>query len=87
MEHGSGYKFLEKIIQARLALPSHGQAEMASLVTSAMDGQKGSATETASGTAAGKEPRPEGRSIYDPQVQRLLMAQILGRRRLEEQNR
>ena len=60
MEHGSGYKFLEKIIQARLALPSHGQAEMASLVTSAMDGQKGSATETASGTAAGKEPRPEG---------------------------
>jgi hypothetical protein len=60
MEHGSGYKFLEKIIQARLALPSHGQAEMASLVTSAMDGQKGSTKETASGTAAAREPRPEG---------------------------
>jgi peptidoglycan hydrolase-like protein with peptidoglycan-binding domain len=36
MEHGSGYKFLEKIIQARLSLPAHDAAQMDALVASAM---------------------------------------------------
>ncbi|MGF1632046.1 MAG: P-loop NTPase fold protein [Kiloniellaceae bacterium] len=36
MEHGSGYKFLEKIIQARLSLPAHGMAQMGDLVDAAM---------------------------------------------------
>ncbi len=36
MEHGSGYKFLEKIIQARLTLPAHSRQEMERLVAAAM---------------------------------------------------
>ena len=36
MEHSIGYKFLEKIIQARLTLPAHGRGEMESLVADAM---------------------------------------------------
>lgn len=36
LEHGSGYKFLEKIIQARLSLPDYGPEEMAELIASAM---------------------------------------------------
>jgi Cdc6-like AAA superfamily ATPase len=36
MEHGKGYKFLEKIIQARLSLPAHDAAQMSALVDSAM---------------------------------------------------
>ena len=36
LEHGSGYKFLEKIIQARLSLPDYGADEMAQLVATAM---------------------------------------------------
>ena len=36
MEHGSGYKFLEKIIQARLTLPVQGPEEMERLVAEAM---------------------------------------------------
>lgn len=37
LEHGSGYKFLEKIIQARLSLPDYGQHEMRQLIAMAMD--------------------------------------------------
>ncbi len=36
LEHGSGYKFLEKIIQARLSLPDYGPVEMGQLIAKAM---------------------------------------------------
>ncbi|WP_193368072.1 KAP family P-loop NTPase fold protein [Pelagibius marinus] len=36
MEHSVGYKFLEKIIQARLTLPAHDKGQMENLVTAAM---------------------------------------------------
>lgn len=36
MEHGSGYKFLEKIIQARLSLPAYDDKNMRALVRSAV---------------------------------------------------
>lgn len=36
MEHGCGYKFLEKIIQARLTLPVQGPEEMEQLIAEAM---------------------------------------------------
>ena len=37
LEHGSGYKFLEKMIQARLSLPDYGPAEMRQLIAKAME--------------------------------------------------
>jgi len=64
MEHGSGYKFLEKIIQARLALPTHGEAEMAQLVASAMGSDDLAAPDSGreSSELAGQatESKPEG---------------------------
>jgi hypothetical protein len=55
MEHGSGYKFLEKIIQARLSLPAHGMAQMGALVDAAM-GREDEAPQPPSGDAgAGAE--------------------------------
>ncbi|WP_299616859.1 P-loop NTPase fold protein [Pelagibius sp.] len=62
MEHGSGYKFLEKIIQARLTLPPHSRAEMESLVTAAMDKDRVPAEQKVSqpGRQPGKrQDRPE----------------------------
>ncbi len=56
MEHGSGYKFLEKIIQARLALPAHGQRELAQLVTSAMGSRKQAGQETGPGQEQTDQP-------------------------------
>lgn len=35
LEHGGGYKFLEKIIQARVGLPAYGEAELSDLVSHA----------------------------------------------------
>lgn len=40
LEHGSGYKFLEKIIQARLSLPDYGPAEMRALIAKAMESDR-----------------------------------------------
>lgn len=53
MEHGSGYKFLEKIIQARLALPSHSTDEMKDLVASAMERQSAAAGEASDRNSGG----------------------------------
>lgn len=36
MEHGQGYKFLEKIIQARLTLPAHAPKKIEKLIVDAM---------------------------------------------------
>jgi hypothetical protein len=55
MEHGSGYKFLEKIIQARLALPVQGPAEMERLVAEAM-AREGASREGASRQRASSQP-------------------------------
>jgi hypothetical protein len=56
MEHGSGYKFLEKIIQARLSLPSHGEPEMKRLVKAAMgsEGMQGDEGSDVTGTSQNK---------------------------------
>ncbi len=35
LEHGGGYKFLEKIIQVRVGLPAYGKAELSGLVSHA----------------------------------------------------
>ncbi len=39
-EHGSGYKFLEKIIQARVSLPSYNTGNMRALVRAAVGAEK-----------------------------------------------
>lgn len=53
MEHGSGYKFLEKIIQARLTLPAHGPAQMEDLVSTAMAPAQGAGQAAAAAAAPG----------------------------------
>jgi hypothetical protein len=62
MEHGGGYKFLEKIIQARLTLPTHGAAQMEGLVTSAMTRDDDHADEAAQGAAAAAPGQATGAS-------------------------
>lgn len=60
MEHGRGYKFLEKIIQARLSLPAHDTAQMEALVSAAMQRDDAPASRPAGGeSAAAREGQAE----------------------------
>ena len=87
MEHGSGYKFLEKIIQTRLSLPTYGPEEMQALVTSAMAGQRKLPAQSAKPPKDGK-PDGEGEERRTSKPDGLLESTLqslknLGRRHLE----
>lgn len=62
MEHGSGYKFLEKIIQARITLPAHSEKDMEGLVDAAMAGPE---TDKAQ-SAEERRAKSGGRRQADP---------------------
>ncbi|GAB4369542.1 MAG: hypothetical protein Kow00114_29390 [Kiloniellaceae bacterium] len=61
MEHGKGYKFLEKIIQARLTLPSHESERMQRLIKDAMPAAK-----KADGGDGGAAPPPNAPPPPEP---------------------
>ena len=53
LEHGGGYKFLEKIIQARVSLPAYGKPELSELVSHAFSaGPEADASPAAADAAA-----------------------------------
>ncbi len=63
MEHGRGYKFLEKIIQARLSLPAHDAAQMGALVDSAMAREPAAAPAVPEGEPAAGDDSLAGRVL------------------------